>query len=164
MTHGLKAGMALTAALCLISGGAMAQHEREHGRFSVPRAENRQAEPRQAEPHPGPMGYPRVAEPRGWNTRPGAVDRRAYQHNFQATRPYRIGPYHQPPGWENRRWGYGDTLPPAYWAAPYVLMDYWLFGLEIPPVGFEWVRVGADALLVNVTSGEVLQVVYGAFL
>lgn len=161
MTHGLRAGMALTMALCLISGGAMAQHERERG---GPGPGAAHPEARQFEPHPGPQGYPRVAEPRGWNNRPGTVDRGAYQHNFQATRPFRIGPYHQPPGWDNRRWGYGDILPRAYWAAPYLVMDFWLFGLEVPPVGFEWVRVGADALLINMATGEILQSVYGTFM
>ena len=150
-------GLALAMALCIASGGAIAQDQREGGRGG-PRAETRQAEP-----HPGPRGYQRAPEPPGWNARPGAVDRGAYQHNFQATRPYRIGPYHRPPGLVARRWVYGDILPRAYWAAPYVLADYWLFGLEIPPSGYEWVRVGADALLVSITSGVVLQVVYGAF-
>ncbi len=161
MTYGSRAGMALTVALCLIGSSALAQHERgrEQGREHGGRAEARQAEP-----HPGPQGYPRVMEPRGWNNRPGKVDRRAYQHNFQATRPFRIGPYYQPHGWEYRRWGYGEILPRAYWAAPYLVMDYWLFGLDVPPLGFEWVRVGADALLTNMQTGEVLQAVYGVFL
>ncbi len=158
MAHELRTGLALAVALCLVGGNAMAQHQRE-ARGGGPRAEARQAEP-----HPGPRGYPRVAEPPGWNARPGTVDRGAYQHNFQATRPYGIGPYHRPSGWVNRRWAYGDILPRAYWVAPYVLMDYWLFGLEVPPVGYEWVRVGADALLISTVNGEVLQVVYGAFI
>jgi Ni/Co efflux regulator RcnB len=33
----------------------------------------------------------------------------------------------------------------------------------VPPAGYEWVRVGADALLVNTATGEVLQVEYGVF-
>jgi Ni/Co efflux regulator RcnB len=45
-----------------------------------------------------------------------------------------------------------------------LVADYWLFGLEIPPAGYEWVRVGADALLVNIVDGEILQVEYGVFI
>jgi Ni/Co efflux regulator RcnB len=30
-------------------------------------------------------------------------------------------------------------------------------------VGFEWVRDGADALLINTANGEILQVQYGVF-
>jgi Ni/Co efflux regulator RcnB len=114
-------------------------------------------------PHQGPQGYARVAEPRGWNARPASVDRVAYQHNFQAARSFRIGPYHRPPGWTAHRWGYGEILPRAYWAAPYLIGDYWLFALEVPPAGYEWVRDGNDALLVDTNSGEILQVEYGVF-
>jgi len=149
-------GILLAFVLSMIAGGAMAQPER--GRGGEPRAEARQGEA-----HPGPRGYPRVTEPQGWNARPGAVDRGAYQHNFQAARGYRIGPYHRPPGWVDRRWAFGQILPRTYWAAQYVLADYWLFGLEIPPAGYEWVRAGADAILVNIVSGEILQVEYGVF-
>jgi Nickel/cobalt transporter regulator len=38
-----------------------------------------------------------------------------------------------------------------------------LFALEVPPVGYEWVRDGNDAILVNTDSGEILQVEYGVF-
>jgi Ni/Co efflux regulator RcnB len=41
--------------------------------------------------------------------------------------------------------------------------DYWLFSLEVPPAGYEWVREDNDAVLVNTSNGEILQVEYGAF-
>jgi Ni/Co efflux regulator RcnB len=126
------------------------------------RGEARPAEHR-GEPHPGPSGYPRPAEPHGWNTRPGTFDRGAYQHNFQAARAYKIGPYHRPRGWAVHHWAYGQILPRAYWGAEYILADYWLFGLEIPPAGYEWVRDDADALLISTRNGEILQVEYGVF-
>jgi Ni/Co efflux regulator RcnB len=119
--------------------------------------------PRQGEPHPGPSGYQRVAEPKGWNVRPTTVDRGAYQHNYQAARTFHIGVYRRPVGWTARRWGFGEILPRAYWAAPYILADYWLFALEVPPAGYEWVRNDTDAILVNVNTGEILQVEYGVF-
>jgi Ni/Co efflux regulator RcnB len=146
------------AALVLLSGlaAAAAEPEREHGDVARP-------EMRQPEPHPGPHGYQRLTEPRGWNERPAVIDRGAYQHNFQATRSYRIGPYHRPHGWIARRWTYGQFLPRAYWSAEYLVADYWLFGLEIPPAGYEWVRDDGDALLINVGNGEIVQVVYGVF-
>jgi len=134
----------------------MAEPPREHG------GETRAAPPR-GEPHPGPRGYQRLPEPRGWNERPATVDRGAYQHNFQAARSFRIGPYPHPRGWAPHHWGFGEILPRAYWAAPYVIADYWLFALEVPPAGFEWVRDDTDALLVNTNNGEILQVEYGVF-
>jgi Ni/Co efflux regulator RcnB len=117
----------------------------------------------QGEPHPGPQGYQRVVEPKGWNNRPATVDRAVYQHNYQAARVYHVGVYRRPAGWSARHWGYGQILPRAYWAAPYILADYWLFALEVPPVGYEWVRDNTDALLVNTSTGEILQVEYGVF-
>ena len=118
---------------------------------------------RAPEPHPGPRGYQRVTEPKGWDARPATVDRPSYQHNYQAARSYHIGPYRRPAGWSAYRWGYGEILPRAYWAPEYLIADYWLFALEVPPAGYEWVRDGADAMLVSTGDGTILQVEYGVF-
>jgi len=119
--------------------------------------------PAHGEPYPGPTRYTRVTEPKGWDNRPTTVDRAVYQHNYQEARTYHIGVYHRPVGWVAHRWVYGEVLPPVYWAAPYVLADYWLFALMVPPVGYEWVRDDTDAILVNVSTGQILQVQYGVF-
>lgn len=158
MTAGKRIALCLVAALLAVAAAGAAEHERERERAAP-------AHPaiRPGEPHPGPSGYQRVGEPKGWNARPGVVDRGAYQHNYQAARTYHIGPYHRPPGWVEHHWVYGERLPPAYWAAPYILADYWLFGLEVPPAGYEWVRDGPDALLIDTGTGAILQVEYGVF-
>ena len=167
MTLPLKRSVALIAT-ALIAGSAGPAFAQQHDdRGEPPRAEGHPAPHapagHPAEPHAGPSGYQRPAAPQGWDARPKTVDRAAYQHNFQAARSYKIGPYQRPSGWTNRHWGYGDRLPRAYWAPQYLLADYWLFGLEVPPVDYEWVRVGNDALLINVSTGEVLQAEYGVF-
>jgi Ni/Co efflux regulator RcnB len=157
----LKIASSLTVSLILAQSGAIAQPE--HGRPEAARPQaSHQAAPR-GEPHEGPKGYSRVTEPHGWDARPNTVDRGAYQHNFQAARSFKIGPYRRPPGWSAHRWGYGEILPRAYWASQYVIADYWLFALEVPPAGYEWVRDGNDALLIDTSTGEILQVEYGAF-
>ncbi len=115
------------------------------------------------EPHRGPSGYQRVEPPKGWDARPAKVDRPTYQHNFKAARSYHIGPYHRPRGWVAHTWAYGQILPRAYWSSQYILADYWLFSLEVPPAGCEWVRDGSDALLISLDTGEILQVEYGVF-
>ena len=51
----------------------------------------------------------------------------------------------------------------VYWTSQYILSDYWLFGLEVPPPGFEWIRDDDDALLVDTSNGEIVQVEYGVF-
>ncbi|MEI9987111.1 MAG: RcnB family protein [Aliidongia sp.] len=160
MAYGLKTGLSLALALAL-AGSALAA-EPEHGHEGGGRPAPHAA-PHPAEPHPGPNGYKRVTEPEGWNNRPANVDRGAYQHNFQAARNYHIGPYHPPHGWSAHHWGFGEILPRAYWGPQYLIADYWLFALEVPPAGYEWVRDANDALLVNTTTGEILQVEYGAF-
>ncbi len=160
MAHHMNIGLCLAAALLIGSGAGMAAEEAHHGGAERPAA---RAPAPHGEPHQGPQGYQRVAEPKGWNARPSTVDRATYQHNFQAARSFRIGPYHRPAGWTAHRWTYGEILPRAFWAAPYVLADYWLFALEVPPAGYEWVRDGNDALLVSTDTGEILQVEYGVF-
>ena len=153
MTHALKVGLCVAALLCATATAAGDEHHE---------GERRPA-PARGEPHPGPRGYQRVAEPKGWNQRPATIDRDAYHHNFQAARVYHIGPYHPPRCWVMHHWVYGEILPRAYWAAPYIIADYWLFALEVPPPGYEWVRDGADALLISTDTGEILQVEYGVF-
>ena len=54
-------------------------------------------------------------------------------------------------------------LPFAFFASDYTLYDYWQYGLEPPPPGFEWVRVGPDALLVRPADGYVLDAVRDLF-
>ena len=159
MPHPWKIALTVAAAIAAISGAAAAQPDRhDDGRGG-----DHAAAQRHAEPHQGPRGYSRPSEPAGWNARPHSVDRGAYQHNFQAARTYHIGPYHSPRGWAYRSWSYGQILPRAYWGSQYILGDYWLFGLEVPPIGFEWVRSGPDALLININTGEILQVEYSVF-
>ena len=158
-----QVALTVVTAIWFIGSAASAEPERERGAGEARAAPPRAAPPRAAEPHEGPRGYARPAEPSGWNARPTAPDRGAYQHNFQAARAYRIGPYRAPRGWVARRWAYGEILPRTFWASQYILADYWLFGLEVPPVGYEWVRYGSDALLIDINTGEVLQTEYGVF-
>lgn len=155
----------LAGALVLSAGAAATQERPRGGGGGHPMAGHAMARPApmHAEPHPGPSTYQRVAAPQGWDHRPAAVDRGAYNHNFQAARSFHVGPYNRPHGWVAHRWAYGQILPRAYWTSQYLLADYWLFALETPPVGYEWVRDDDDAILVNVSTGEILQVEYGVF-
>jgi Ni/Co efflux regulator RcnB len=73
------------------------------------------------------------------------------------------GPYHAPAGFVYQRYAYGAFLPSAFWVSDYWLTNYWLFGLDVPPLGFVWVRYGPDALLVNVHTGFVARAAYGRF-
>ena len=119
MAYGFRIGLPLAVALIFLGGIATAEEAREHPARPAPA---------KAEPHPGPKAYQPVAAPKGWNARPATVNRATYQHNYQAARSFKIGPYHYPTGWQEHRWVYGQILPPAYWTAEYIIGDYWLFG------------------------------------
>lgn len=58
---------------------------------------------------------------------------------------------------------YGDYLPWAFIGPRWFVQDWWSYGLPVAPWGYEWVRVGPDALLVEADTGQVVQVVYGVF-
>lgn len=76
---------------------------------------------------------------------------------------YRGGAYHGPSGYSYRRWTFGMTLPSIYWANNYWIDDYYDYGLAPPPPGCVWVRYGDDAVLIDESSGEILEVVYDQF-
>ena len=156
----------LTVALLLTGGMARAQerqdshaaqNKNEHAQGNArPAPSHAQARPPAppAEVHPGPRGYPRISEPQGWNARPQAVDRAAYQHNYQAPRAFKSVPI-TVPNWAAHHRASGQILPRAYWAQEYLIADYWLFNLEVPPPGYEWVRDDDDAILVGIGTGGI---------
>jgi hypothetical protein len=74
-----------------------------------------------------------------------------------------IAPFIYPHGWGYRRWAIGLVLPPIFLAQDYYYADWSGLGLEPPPPGFQWVRYGPDLLLVNVATGQITDVIYGAF-
>jgi len=72
-------------------------------------------------------------------------------------------PFVYPGGWGYRRWGVGMMLPGLFLAPLYYYADWAGLGLPPPQPGFQWVRYGPDLLLVDVSTGQVVDVVYGAF-
>jgi Ni/Co efflux regulator RcnB len=71
--------------------------------------------------------------------------------------------FHYPRGYSYRRWGIGQSLPRLFLGAAYIFGDYSDYGLGAPPAGDEWVRYGPDLLLVDIDSGQIVDVVYGVF-
>jgi Ni/Co efflux regulator RcnB len=68
-----------------------------------------------------------------------------------------------PPGWQYRRWSIGVRLPPLLVAPSFFYQGWAALGLQQPPAGYSWVRFGPDLLLVNLTTYEVEDVIYGVF-
>jgi Ni/Co efflux regulator RcnB len=82
---------------------------------------------------------------------------------FWSQNRYRLGAYRAPYGYYVRDWGYGDFLPRGWYGDSYFLGDFLDYDLPYPPPGYEWVRVGADAVMVDRYTGRVVQVVRGIF-
>ena len=74
-----------------------------------------------------------------------------------------LAPFAYPPGWAYRRWAVGAVLPPLFLVPAYFYADWAVLGLPPPQPGYQWVRYGPDLLLVDVATGQVVDVVYGAF-
>jgi Ni/Co efflux regulator RcnB len=91
------------------------------------------------------------------------VDINSYHKNFDAPQHYHFGVYNAPPGYVYRRWTFGEQLPSIYFAQQFWITNYLNFGLVAPPGGYEWVRYGPDALLIDVNTGQIIQVEYGLF-
>jgi len=62
-----------------------------------------------------------------------------------------------------RHFGYGEFWPRAWLSPEYFIADFAAYDLGAPPANYEWVQNGPDALLVNLYTGMVVQVVPGAF-
>ncbi len=90
-------------------------------------------------------------------------DSRNWRHEYRSSRRFRLGVYAYPRGWYSNSWRYGDILPYGWYGSNYYLNDYWSYGLPMPPIGCEWVRVGDDAYLVDIWSGRVYSVYYNLF-
>jgi len=68
-----------------------------------------------------------------------------------------------PPGWRYRQWLIGQRLPPLFLGPTYFFQNWASLGLQQPAPGYVWVRFGPDLLLVNQSTNEVEDVIYGAF-
>jgi len=114
------------------------------------------------EHHPGGGPPPRGPHPGGppghFGGPPGHFMFRG--HPFH---PVHITPFIYPHGWGYRRWVIGAALPALFLVPAYYYAEWAALGLPPPDPGFQWVRYGPDLLLVNVTTGQVVDVVYGAF-
>ena len=88
---------------------------------------------------------------------------RAYHYRAPVRYGYGYRAYYRPRGYYAHRWVRGERLPVAYYARPYVVVDYPVWGLRIPPRGYHWVRVDGDAVLAAVATGIVLDTVFHVF-
>jgi Ni/Co efflux regulator RcnB len=99
---------------------------------------------------------------RGWDGRGDRWVRGRYPSVYFSSHRYRHA-WRPPVGYYARAWSFGDYLPHGWFGPDWWLGDPWAYGLPLPPPGFDWVRVGDDALLVDQFTGRIVQVVRDVF-
>lgn len=95
--------------------------------------------------------------------RPGPSVRGGHRAPERYGHEHRYGTYYRPHGYYAHRWVRGERLPVGFYARPYVINDYRVWGLRAPPRGYHWVRVDGDAVLAAVATGIVLDSVFHLF-
>jgi hypothetical protein len=114
-------------------------------------------------PH-GPAVVPHVVPGAGPHVGPGPGGHAEFVFRGRPFHPVPFArPWIYPPGYGYRRWGIGMVLPPLFLVPTYYYADYAGLGLPPPEPGFQWVQYGPDLVLVNVATGQVVDVAYGVF-
>ena len=96
---------------------------------------------------------------RSWRNN-SRYDWRRYRNNHRSI--FHLGYYYDPFGYNYRSFDIGYFLQPAYYSQNF-WFDSSMYGLPYPPPGTQWVRYWNDAVLVDVYSGEVVDVIRGFF-
>lgn len=84
---------------------------------------------------------------------------RSYNRNIYHLRPY-YAPYR---GYSYRRLGIGFYLDPLFFGQQYWIADPWQYRLPDEYGPYRWVRYYDDAVLVNIYTGEVVDVIHDFF-
>ena len=87
-------------------------------------------------------------------------DWRRYRNSHRSI--FHLGFYYDPFGYNYRSLNIGYFMQPAYFGQRY-WFDPSMYGLPYPPPGTQWVRYWNDAVLVDVYTGEVVDVIQGFF-
>ena len=102
---------------------------------------------------------------RDWNRdwrRDNRYDWRRYRDYNRSL--FQIGPYYSPyRGYGYNRFSIGVFLDPFFYDQRYWIGDPWQYRLPPAEPGTEWVRYYNDVLLVDVYTGEVIDVIYDFF-
>jgi Ni/Co efflux regulator RcnB len=76
---------------------------------------------------------------------------------------FRLSRYFDPYGYNYRRFSIGFNLGSSYYGSNYWLDDPWMYRLPPAYGPYRWVRYYDDALLVNIYTGQVADVLYNFF-
>lgn len=98
---------------------------------------------------------------RGWRD---SGWRRSWNHGWNGHRYRAPSRYYWPRGYSysSRSWYVGFRLPSAFYGRSYYV-DYRPYGLAPPPWGCQWIRIDGDVLLVEIATGEIVDILYGFY-
>ncbi|MCC6594080.1 MAG: RcnB family protein [Xanthomonadales bacterium] len=99
---------------------------------------------------------------RHWNSWRDHGWRNSWRHGWNGHRWHSPSRYYYPRGYSYRSWTIGYRLPSVYYAPTYYI-DWRSYGLTSPPWGCYWVRIDRDVLLVEIATGEVVDILRGFF-
>lgn len=86
-----------------------------------------------------------------------------HQWRQQHRSTFRMRSYRDPYGWSYQLFTIGWRLWPSYYGSGYWIADPWSYRLPPAPQGTRWIRYYNDALLVDMWTGEVIDVVHDVF-
>jgi Ni/Co efflux regulator RcnB len=87
-------------------------------------------------------------------------DWRHYRDSHRSV--FQLGIYYDPFGYGYQAFNIGYRMAPVYFGQQYWI-DPSMYQLPYPPPGTQWVRYWNDAVLVDMYSGEVVDVIHGFF-
>ena len=76
---------------------------------------------------------------------------------------FHLGLYYDPFGWGYQPYSIGWRMWPSYYRSNYWLNDPWQYRLPYAPPGTRWIRYYDDAILIDMWSGQVVDVIYNFF-
>lgn len=88
--------------------------------------------------------------------------RRNWYHGWSGSRYRAATRYVYPHGYSYYRWSIGYRVPAPFLVSSYYV-DYRPYGLAPPPYGCRWLRVDGDLLLVELVSGEIVDILYNFY-
>jgi nickel/cobalt transporter regulator len=91
----------------------------------------------------------------------GRYDWRHWRDRHRSS--FHLGLYYDPFGWGYQPFSVGYRLWPNYYSSNYWINDPYQYRLPYAPPGTQWIRYYNDALLVDMYSGQVVDVIQNFF-
>jgi len=115
-------------------------------------------------PAPRTANTSRAHPSRHWNTE-WRHDHRYDWNNWRRhhRKKFHLGWYYDPFGWDYFRYGIGWRMWPSYYGNNFWLNDPWQYRLPPAYGPYRWVRYHYDAVLVNIYTGQIADIVYDFF-